>query len=338
VKTHRATLTPQLLDYDALGDRAEVAYQPYLMYFHRAGFRSDAVNTDRLGFRVSHGAQATASLGGPLPEEPVRILSGTSTAFGLGSTSDATTMSSRLWTTYAPSTPWLNMGACYYSSAQELLLYTMHRHLLPPVEEIVIFSGFNNLQQARLPEWQRGEHGAFFFCGEYFEQMDELRAKNRKQGLGFGRKAERRPTEETRELPAIIADAVELTARHLQTLRVLTEAGGTRITFVLQPLATWLRDTPAPQERLLFDELDATSKLGTWDGLYGQISSPETHLAYSAALRVALEKTGVNFVDITPALRETVSGEDWLYVDRAHFTDHGCDVAARLIAETLNLR
>ncbi|MDQ1646229.1 MAG: hypothetical protein QOJ50_2413 [Cryptosporangiaceae bacterium] len=337
MKTQRAQLTPQMLTYDDFDDRSEVRYLPYLMYFHRADFRSEVINTDRLGFRLSHGSGGTASVGGDTPDGPVRLLAGTSTVLGLGATSDAATMASRLWTEHAPSKPWLNFGGRSLNSAQNLLLYTLHRHLLPPVEEIVYFDGFNNLALARLPEWQRGENGAFFFCGEYYDAMDDLRASARKaQGR---RKADKKvPAEEgPRPLADVIADAAALTARHLDTLKAMTAADGTKLTYVLQPLATWLRDEPAPQEKLLFDELDRISKMGTWEKLYGEISTPEAGAQYADALRAELEKKDIGFVDFTPILRSEVSPADWLYVDRAHFTDLGNDVVARLLAETLTL-
>ncbi|MDQ1652620.1 MAG: hypothetical protein QOI35_1820 [Cryptosporangiaceae bacterium] len=337
MKTQRAQLTPQMLTYDDFDDRSEVRYLPYLMYFHRADFRSEVINTDRLGFRLSHGSGGTASVGGETPDGPVRLLAGTSTVLGLGATSDAATMASRLWTEHAPSKPWLNFGGRSLNSAQNLLLYTLHRHLLPPVDEIVYFDGFNNLALARLPESQRGENGAFFFCGEYYDAMDDLRANARKaQGR---RKADKKiPAEEgPRPLADVIADAAALTARHLDALKAMTTADGTKLTYVLQPLATWLRDEPAPQEKVLFDELDRISKMGTWEKLYGEISTPEAGAQYADALRAELEKKDIGFVDFTPILRSAVSPADWLYVDRAHFTDLGNDVVARLLAETLTL-
>jgi hypothetical protein len=112
----------------------------------------------------------------------------------------------------------------------------------------------------------------------------------------------------------------------------------TRISYVLQPLAFWVREEPAPEERLLFDELDTISKLGTWQALYGDISTPEAHSAYAEALRSTCERRGVTFLDLNAILAKEASPKDWLYVDRAHYTDHGNDVVARLIAEQLPLR
>jgi hypothetical protein len=351
VRLHRETLVPQMLQYDDFDDRAETRWLPYLMYFQRADYRSAVVNTDRLGFRISHGLRDHASVGGRLPEVPVRLFTGSSTAFGIGATNDAATLSSRLWSHYAPSTPWLNFAGRSHNSAQELILYLLHRDLLPPVEHIVIYSGLNNIALAQLPPEQRGEHGAFFFCGEYFEEMDALRAKYRtdqKQHSHFGRRGDKRsqsgasaqaakPVAPKPPLTELLDTAVGLTSRHLEGWRLLAAPTGARITFVLQPLANWWQERPNDQEQLLFDELEVISKAGPFSKNYATINTREAARRYADALSVVCVKRGVEFLDMNPLMAQNASPRDWLYVDRAHFNDHGHDVVARLLAEALDL-
>ncbi|UQI48779.1 SGNH/GDSL hydrolase family protein [Streptomyces sp. HU2014] len=350
MKLYRETLTPQLLQYDDFDDRGEVRYLPYLMYFHRASYRSPVINTDRLGFRLSRGPGGqTASAAGELPKGPVKLLMGSSTALGIGATNDGATISSRLWSTYAPSAPWLNFGGRSHNSAQELMLFLFHQHLLPEVEEIVILSGLNNLALSLLPEWQRGEDGAFFFSGEYFEAMDELRAKARKPakapargltGLLADRKpaapAPRRPAERKRTLPELIDTAAGLTGRHLESLRKLV-GPDVKITYALQPMAPWLREEHAPQEKLLFEELNSLSSNGSFEENYGIIASIEAGRTYAEALRVVTEKAGARFFDLNPAVADAIKPADWLFVDRAHYTDEGHEIVTRVMAETLGL-
>jgi hypothetical protein len=337
--SQRATLTPQMLQYDDFDNRAETRWLPYLMYFHRADYRSEVINTDRLGFRVSRGQRDHASLGGRLPQGPVKLFMGSSTALGIGAESDAATIPSRLWSSYAPSVPWLNFAGRSFSSAQELLLFTLYRHLLPEVEEIVVFSGLNNLALARLPERQRGDNGGFFNCGEFFDQMDELKSRLRKAKAGFGRRGQRDTgpaADDATVLPLAerISNAVELTARHLESLRLLIGSSGTKVSFVLQPLATWFRGELPQQERLLFDELDKISNF--WQ-LYGDIATKETARVYAEKLRRVCEKQDITFLDINPVLAEEVTEKNWMFVDRAHFTDEGHDIVARLLADCLGL-
>lgn len=342
MRLHRDELTPQMQEYMRFDDRGETRYLPYLMYFHRADYRSSVINTDRAGFRVSHGPNGvTASAAGRVPPGPVRVLSGSSTVLGIGATSDATTLASRLWSRHAPAGPWLNFGGRCYNSTQELLLFLLYRHQLPEIDEIVIFSGLNNLTVGRLPEWQQGDHGAFWFCGEYFEQMEELRTRNRKGSKIFGRRGEQRGGISThddvrRDISQVIESAADLTLRHLDTWRLLA-GPRTRVSYVLQPMALWMRAVPSREERLLFDEIDRISKLGTWEALYGDISTMEVARSFSDALRVGCEKRDVRYFDLNPIVADAVTDKDWLFVDRAHYTDRGYDLVAEIMAETLEL-
>lgn len=341
---YRETLVPQMLQYDDFDDRAETRWLPYLVYFQRTNYRSEVVNTDRLGFRISHGKADYASAGDRMPHGPLRLLAGSSSAFGIGATTDAATIPSRLWTRYAPSTPWLNFTGRSHNSVQELILFLLYRDLPQHLDHIVIFSGLNNLALAQLPKEQRGDHGAFFFCGEYFEQMATLRARHRrgKQKTGadrpVGKQAKQHEEPEpVPELSGLIDIAVGLTASHLEGWQLLAAPTGARISFVLQPLANWWQEKANDQEQLLFDELDRISKAGPFEKNYGTIATRDAGRQYAEALGAACAKQGIEFLDINPLIAETCGPRDWLYVDRAHFTDLGHDIVSRLIAEGLDL-
>lgn len=345
-KSYRESLTPQMLQYDDFDDRAETRWLPYLMHFHRADYRSAVVNTDRLGFRVSHGDGGQASVGDVPPKRPVRLFAGSSTAFGIGASSDAATIPSRLWTTYAPSAPWLNFAGRSHSSMQELILFLMYRDLLPEIEHIVVLSGVNDLALAKLPAEQRGEHGGFFFCGEYFQLVEALRERHRTRrelagrGHGRSRRPAPKPARTVRtaaKLFDLVDIASDLTARHLEALSHLAGPRGARVTFVLQPLANWWQTRPHENEHLLFDELELTSTAGPFSKNYGLIATPQAHRLYTEALAAACAKIDVEFLDLNPLLAEAAGPDDWIYVDRAHFNDHGHDLTSRLLAQALRL-
>jgi hypothetical protein len=103
-------------------------YLPYLMYFNQPNFRSATINTDQFGFRMSHGPSGRASVGGDRLDGPFRLLVGGSGSLGYGATNDGATLASRLWMS-APSRPWLNFGAPYFNSTQELMLFVLYRQL-----------------------------------------------------------------------------------------------------------------------------------------------------------------------------------------------------------------
>lgn len=337
MESQRALLTPQMTHYtEKLYEDGTFRWLPYLMYFHPADYRSKVVNTDSLGFRISHGPDSTASPGGRLPSEPVNLLVGSSSVFGVGTTRDDATLPSRLWSRHAPNRPWLNFGGRSHNSTQELLLFLLYRHLLPPVEEIVICSGFNNLSLARLPDQVQGDHGAFFLCNEYFAKIAELRKPPKKSGGPFRRERSPQPADAGTVMDPTqqIARAADLTLRHVDSWQLLARALGARLSYVLQPMAPWVREEPAPEEAKLFDELD---ELFSFTEMFGDVMSQQVGRAYAAALEAGCQKQDVRFLDLNVALAGTAEPGEWIFVDRCHFTDSGHDKIARLLAEQLDL-
>ncbi|MGI5350677.1 SGNH/GDSL hydrolase family protein [Streptomyces sp. CA-250714] len=282
--------------------------QPYVGYFQYGHEKTPVYSTDRHGFRVTPGPDGgPATVGDERPDGPHRILAGSSAVFGVGATSDAATVPARLWNAHAPRLPWLNFAGQSHNSAQELLLFTLFQHELPEVEEIVLLSGVNNLVLSRLPEEKQGRHGAFFECGPAPDVI---------------------PPPEQR-----VAHATELTVRHLSVWKLLADALGARLTFVLQPLAPWVRE-PLPRERLLFDELDEVSNFRRF---HNDISTTAVGRSYAEQLAGGCAGLGVPFLDLNTALAEAAGPEDWLFIDRVHCTDRGYDLVARLLTHHLDM-
>ncbi|ATL68183.1 inducer of phenazine A [Nocardia terpenica] len=328
----RTTLTPQMLDYEAkFTDGGDIRWLPYLMYFHPAGHRSATVNTDSSGFRYATAGDRSISVADHDGIDSVRLLAGSSTVFGIGAGSDAGTLPSRLTANDARPEPWLNFGGRSFNSAQEVMLLTLYRHLLPRVEEIVLFSGFNNLGLARQPAARRGEHGSFFNSHQFFEALAPDRDTNSPNAIRrlFGRG----PTAEP-PLPLAeqIAFAADLTLRHLEIWRIIADDLGATLTYVLQPLAGWVREPGSAEEEQLFAELDA---LGRFGDVYGDILRPEVNLEYAALLESGAKAMGVGFLNLSPLLAERIDPKRWLFVDRIHFHDDGHDIVARLLLESL---
>ncbi len=330
----RSELTPQMRDYEAkFTDAGEVRWLPYLMYFHPADHRSGAVNTDSSGFRYSEAGGRRYSVADHGDIGSVRLLAGSSTVFGIGASSDAWTLSSRMTEHDPRPQPWLNIGGRSFNSTQELLLFSLYRHLLPRVEEIVLLSGFNNLGLARLPASVRGEHGAFFNCNQFFDALGPG-ARQQKPVLSILRRPKDQPAE-PEPVPSMaeqIAYAAELTLRHLDIWRALANDLGAKLTFVLQPLAGWVREPGSPQEERLFAELD---ELGNFREIYGDILQQEVCRSYAEAIEAGAKKMDVGFLNLSPVLTDAVEPDQWLFVDRIHFTDSGHDFVARQLLAQL---
>jgi hypothetical protein len=330
----RKQLTPHTFEYDekTLNDGREVNWTPFLMFFHPAGHRSPVVNTDCAGFRYSHRGDLAYSVAEHTGVDSARLLVGSSTVFGIGASSDRWTLASRLSAHDARPAPWLNFGALAFNSAQELLLYTLHRHQLPRIDEIVLFTGFNNLVLARLPKDERHAHGAFFNCNRYFDMVQNAEAGTGGLRVLLGGLTQKPAPEVKPSRAEQLTIASELTLRHLDGWRLLAGAMGARLTFVLQPVALWVRERGCKEEEMLFAEFN---QLGNFLDIYGDILTRHACLEYAERLQQGADRMGVNFINFSPLLAEVAKPDEWLFVDRIHFTDHGHDVVARLLLDLL---
>jgi hypothetical protein len=333
--TARDTLTPHMAAYlTKFADSGEIRWMPYLMYFHPANHKSPVVNTDATGFRYSEAHGRAYSVADPAGHGPVRLLAGSSTVFGIGATADKWTLASRLTEHDAREQRWLNYGGRSFNSTQELLLLCLYRHLLPQVQEIVLFSGFNDLGLARLPAELHGDSGAFFNCRDFFAA---LAARER---LGMFELAKRlmggddaRDEAVDMSLTEQIDHAAGLTLRHLRTWHATSKDLGAKLTFVLQPLSGWVRSVGCTQEEALFKELD---QAGGFTDTYGDILTREVCLEYARRLEKGARAMGVGFFNMAPIVAERLEPDDWLFVDRIHFTDWGHNFVARTLLDILN--
>ncbi|WHM40037.1 SGNH/GDSL hydrolase family protein [Streptomyces sp. BPTC-684] len=336
-------LTPHMRHYEefATGD---IRWLPYVMFFNRPDFRSPVVNTDAGGFRLSTDGSGSFSLKGRLPEGEVSVLLGASPAFGFGATSDAATLSSLL--SRGPSSAsWLNLAAPAFNSAQEVLIFLMHRDLLSDIQDIVVFSGLNNLVVAGLPMAGSG-YGQFFFSGEFFRQLGASdvdqgqqpgwargRVAQAARRIGRGGAAEEKP--QLADPQERITIALRNTARDLDRLLELAAPTGARVRYVLQPTASWTGKRFTEQERLLIEEND-TERARMWD-LFKQILDPAVHSAYAEQVEAACKQRGVPFLDASRALNASPDRDRWLFLDQTHLTDEGNRVVSGLIQDEFEL-
>lgn len=330
----RTELAPHLLAYEEkFTSKGEIRWLPHLLFFHPKSHRSDVVNTDRIGFRYATDGGRSYSVADCESVDSVRLLAGSSTVFGIGASSDSWTLPSRLNVHDDRPGTWLNFGGRSFNSTQELLLLTLYRHMLPKVDEIVLFSGFNNLSLARMPQIREEDHGTFFqytTYNEIFAQAGKSKKKSPVWSLSRRQRKESPPA-----APSIseqIDYAADLTLRHLDAWKALAASWGAKLTYILQPLSVWVRDEGSEEEELIFAELE---RMGGFAAMYGDILSRDINVEYAAKLEAGARGLGVEFINFSPIMSESAKADQWLFIDRIHFTDGGHDFAAEKILENL---
>jgi hypothetical protein len=347
-------LTPQIRDYDEFMYMG-VRWMPYTMFFQHANYRSAAINTDSLGFRVSHGTDGALRVSDLDGSAPVNLVVGGSTVLGTGATADRFTLASCL--SRRRNETWLNFSCRGYNATQELLLFLMHRHRFSGgIGHVIVFSGINTLALEGLPEEFSSDHGRYYYSFEFAHYMDRYNRDLQRRSNTYGSQLERRaavtrlrewfgrltsaeenPTDkvivdEDVGIAVRVARAADATARALEHWRLLLAPFGARLTFALQPMASWTKDRLSPEEEEVFHAIDSCPN-NFWR-LFGHILGPEVYSLYAGALREGCERNGVEFIDMNARLRAAAAADDYIFVDRVHFNDPGHELVASLLCES----
>ena len=178
-KNPRVKLTPQMSMYDSLGQE----WRPFIMYFHTPNVRSSTVNTDELGFRITHFNGCDYSIGGDeVYSNEVSFIVGGSTAFGVGATSDRMTLPSLL--SQKSGRLFLNLGGRAFGASQELILFSQVAHKYPRINSVIIFSGLNELYLSRFRH-SGGYFGSFYFAEQFKDAMNQSILSPKRKLLKF---------------------------------------------------------------------------------------------------------------------------------------------------------
>ncbi|MBV8549533.1 MAG: SGNH/GDSL hydrolase family protein [Alphaproteobacteria bacterium] len=327
-------LAPQMLAYSRqFHTDGDMAWAPYVMYFHPKGYRSEVVNTDSYGFRFSNFGGNEYSVGSSTTLPSARLIAGNSVAFGIGASADSATIASRMMAYDTKLEPWLNFGGRAFNSAQELILITLYRHLLPKIDEIVLLSGANNLLLSCLPVRYIQDHGAFYNIGRFYDLLNMK--KNGAVDIFSKLKHLARHKRSTHPCNDYTIDkrirlAVDLTLRHLDGWNVVAKDLGAKLTYVLQPMSGWARDKLCKEEKKLFAELASLARFTT---ISKEILQQEVCEQYSSMLEAGAKSKKISFINISPMIRTSVKNDQWLFVDHTHLTDDGYDLISRLIID-----
>jgi hypothetical protein len=329
-------LAPQMAAYSKqFHTDGDVEWFPYLMFFHPKSYRSTVVNTDSSGFRFSEHNNNRYSIAISSELSSARLLAGNSLVFGIGATSDKATIASRMMVYDSRQEPWLNFGGRAFNSAQELILMTLYRHMLPRIDEIILLSGANNLFLSRLPETYIQEHGAFYNCGQFFNTFQENAGASAENSFSFSRffGSTQKPflPENTLSLHERIRFAADLTLRHLDGWNAVAKDMGAKLTFILQPTSGWVRSKGCKEEEALFHEL---ANLRRYTTVSKDVLQNDVCKRYALILEAGAHSKGISFVNISPALSAAANDDQWLFIDHTHPTDEGHDLIARLIIDS----
>lgn len=336
-------------------DRLPMVVAPYLTFTSGTNHRSEVVNTDGHGFRLSAARQPSGS--GWVDstswwDYPRRaLLVGGSFAFGVGATTDRHSVASAL-NVLTPYT-FLNLGIRAANSTQELITTIP---FLERAQAIVVCTGINNLVVGLQSRRGHAHYGPLFAEGafdalrsrplhELAAMVDgrlpgvrirtllaEVAGRARSKLLRQERPSSARDAELSDPDALSVADqdriAEEALERQRRDLSILAKAlpSGVRLLFAAQPFAETSPRQACHQEQELFRLTD-----GLQQGHWRIVKSWLVRMwpQYVKELENRCLGVGMTFVNLN-----AVEFSGWSFVDRVHMTDHGyLQVAKRLSQE-----
>ncbi|WDY56147.1 hypothetical protein [Pseudomonas sp. PSKL.D1] len=316
---------------------------PHTLHVHECGYRSGTINTDALGLRYSHCAGKRFSAAERGGSARVNLLVGGSTALGIGASSDEHTVASHL--SMLTGEVWLSLAGCGLNASQELLLFLTHQHRLGEVGHVVLLSGLNTLAHEALGEVLLGPQAAQLASAhqQYLNSFNEgmppggpVRRASLWQRVGQAL-APRRPAPEPDWCLSApdkrLARAADSIGRTLcQWDRMLAGSHAT-LTFILQPLLPWCRETLPSGEQTMLNAL--AQQPSNFDRLLQGAFDAELHPAFFR--RIKSKADPVPCYDMNSMLSSSpVFGAD-LFIDRLHLNDLGNNALAKVITAKLGL-
>jgi hypothetical protein len=282
------------------------------------------------------------------------LVVGNSTSFGVGASSDRGTFSSLL---SRPGVPCLNFSIRGGTSQQELFLYLCLNRHLPPVDNIVLFSGVINITLAAIKATLfYPEFGAAFSEKEFFREFlnqyerfhhaHDMRVINflketvtkcyRKFGLVrwlanrlHGKRAESVGVARSYDFDEKKAIMMDVLRNDLRTWGMLQRGSRTKIHYVMQPLIGWTRKPLTPLERAMCD-IDAAVETSVFT-----YANDREYRWLRGETAQACADNGIDFHDANEWLDDDRESNADLFTDVCHLNDRGNRRVAELLRERL---
>ena len=329
----RYTIAPQMRDYDTLEEKA---WLPYAMNFQPPNRVTPSFSTDEHGFRVTLRQGCRLDWREYTSSGRVRsALVGASTAFGVGASSDGSTLPSFL--NRQGSSAWFNFAGRAFNSTQELLMFLLY--LPPEVERVLIFSGINNLTLSYLSHETSPIYNSFYSQSLFErglrrgalpgirgtlrllaeESLRKLSTQNPAKANGS------HPQEKYRH-------AVACFERDMRIWDLLRRGMGFKLYFVFQPVVPWIDKSLCSEESQLFSLLDQSDPSAQWGGIVAYLRGQRQQ--YLSDVRDVCARLEVPFLDLNAC--RSYAEDRWLFVDRAHLTDEGYALAGQEILRWLS--
>ena len=338
--------------YDGLGQE----WKPFIMYSGRPNFRSNVVNLDQFGLRYNYSDKkklfenekenSIFDIKLFSKDKETAALIGGSSAFGVGATTDSSTVSSLL--SAKTNMHFFNLGGRAFSGFQEIILFQSLINRLTNIKKIIIFSGLNDIFLTNYILRYDPILGPYYFNNQFIDGMFKSTANWKRNLAKFF-------------IDPFIKDNIDwnlitkkellsyffknfnfsnndetlnnLLKRNFKCWSNIQKAMDVKIIYVLQPMANWCSKNFTEEENKIFKELDMSSyKAFKTLRLLNLIK----YKNYKNNIIENCKHSNIEFIDCNDYISNKHSDKkEWLFVDRVHLTDLGYKYISELIASKL---
>jgi hypothetical protein len=276
-------------------------------------------------------------------------LVGSSTCFGIGASSDTSTISSKL--SELSNFHFFNLGGRAFSGFQEIILFQALIRHLKDIKKIVIFSGINDILLTNRLSMYDPILGPYYFNNQYIRGMTK-NTLNWKRSLTrflldpfiknnvdwnlitkkelFDHVFKKKPYGKTEPLnkDEILRTLIE---RNFSCWSNIQKAMKIKIIYVLQPMAHWNNKELSYEEEKIFKYLDSSNK----DFQTIKLLDLKKYKYYKECIAENCSRLNFDFIDSNDYISKKNLHKKWIFVDRAHLTDLGNKYIAELILSNL---
>ncbi len=315
------------LPYMKYYDEVENVWSPYIVLKQQPNINNETLNTDKFGFRYtdSNGKYTIVDDTPSYENDEQLVITGNSTAFGIGSSSDKKTISSNLSNLLRRKVYNLSLRTC--NSFQELILFLQVLDKFKNLKTVIIVSGFNDILIDRyvtqksivsppLFYQNKIDNFAIDFTNSFWHKLF-LKNFLKKKSKTFEDKS---------------FNWKKNFEKNLKIWKSLSKEFNFNIIFALQPYYKWSKQIFSSEEKEIFHEIE-NKKIKTYEVLknFNQDDYKKIDFFFSDICK----KNNISYLDLNKTLKSFSEDNKWLFADALHLTDLGYKIVSKKISSIL---
>ena len=311
------------------------------MFMNSPNYRSDICNTDIYGLRFNskNNLELNKTIFDQETNKERALMIGSSTTFGVGSTSDENTIPGFL--SNNSNYFFYNFGGRAFNGFQEIILFQLLSKKLNGIKKIVLYSGMNDAYMTYNKSFISRYPGPFYYNKNFLEQMDKTNLTFNRKILKFllpnleidyrfinikdlinylFTKNFRDNYKSKKSFPMI--ELEEIVTRNIHIWLLLSKSINAELSFFFPPFLPWCKNKNnySKEEEEIVNYLAVTKEKANYE-YYDKIA--QQYEKIKKLFEDLCKKSEIKFYDCNNLFQLSENNKKWLFVDKVHLTDYG---------------